>query len=174
MRLVATLIVSLLVALPSLAYAEDAEGSADAKKTYSPATDFTLPSVGGDNISLSDFLGKEVVVLSFWATWCGPCLKEMPKLVAMQEEFGDKLKILWISVDDARDEALVNGITKRFKLPEDQVLKDFERKVVSSYHKRGVPPFTVVIDKNKLKVLEKLGYTDGDEKKIHEKVEASL
>ena len=103
MRLVATLIVSLLVALPSLAYAEDAEGSADVKKTYSPATDFTLPSVGGDNISLSDFLGKEVVILSFWATWCGPCLKEMPKLVAMQEEFGDKLKILWISVDDARD-----------------------------------------------------------------------
>ena len=102
MRFVATLILSLLVTIPTLAFAEDAEGGADAKKAYSSATDFTLPSVGGDNVSLSDSLGKQVIVLSFWATWCGPCLKEMPKLAEMQKAFGDELKVLWISVDDAR------------------------------------------------------------------------
>ncbi len=170
MRLIATLFLALLVAAPTLAFAEDAAEGA----SYPPASDFTLPSLAGDNVSLSDSLGEQVVVLSFWANWCGPCLKEMPKLVKMQEEFGDKVKIFWISVDDAKDEAKVSAIAKRFKLPEDQVLKDFERKVVSVYHKRGVPPFTVVIDKNKLKVMEKLGYTEGDEKKIHEKVAAAL
>ncbi|MCO4771352.1 MAG: TlpA family protein disulfide reductase [Deltaproteobacteria bacterium] len=182
MRLVATLILSLLVALPTLAVAEDAPDAAPeeaakeapAAPQLAPASDFTLPSMAGDNVSLSDVMGDQVVVLSFWATWCGPCLKEMPKLVEMQNEFGDQVKIFWISVDDAKDEAKIGAITKRFKLPDDQVLKDFERKVVSAYHKRGVPPFTVVIDKNKLKVLEKLGYTDGDEKKIHDKVAASL
>ena len=77
-------------------------------------------------------------------------------------------------MDDTKDEAKVGGIARRFKLPGDQVLLDFERKVVSQYHKRGVPPFTVVIDKNKNKILEKLGYTEGDEKKIHEKVVGAL
>ena len=102
------------------------------------------------------------------------CLKEMPKLVETQQKYRDEVKVFWISVDDAKDESKIGGIVRRFGLPEDQVLKDFERKVVSAYHKRGVPPFTVVIDKNKLKVLEKLGYTDGDEKKINEKVKDSL
>lgn len=174
MRFVATLILSLLVAIPTLAFAEDAEGSAAAKKAPSRATDFTLPSVAGDNVSLSDFLGEQVVVLSFWATWCPPCIKEMPKLAEMQKAFGDELKVLWISVDDAKKASQVGSTAKRFELPEDQVLQDFERKVVSAYHKRGNPPYTVVIDKNKLKVLEKLGYTDGDEKKICVKVAGSL
>jgi len=179
MRLIATLVLSLLVAAPAFAGEEapaaaDATQEAPAEKAYTPASDFTLPSLSGANIALSDTMGEQVVVLSFWATWCGPCLKEMPKLVKIQEELGDQVKIFWISVDDAKDEAKVTAIARRFKLPDDQVLKDFERKVVSAYHKRGVPPFTVVIDKNKLKVLEKLGYTDGDEKKIHEKVTASL
>jgi len=171
MRLIATLFLALLVAAPTLAVAEEA---AEGATTYPPASDFTLPSLAGENVALSDSLGEKVVVLSFWANWCAPCLKEMPKLVKMQEEFGDQVKIFWISVDDSRDEAKVSAIAKRFKLPEDQVLKDFERKVVSVYHKRGVPPFTVVIDKNSLKVMEKLGYTEGDEKKIHEKVAAAL
>lgn len=174
MRLTATLILSLLVTVPTLAFAGEEVAAPAEEKVHAPASDFTLPSIGGENVSLSDSLGEQVIILSFWATWCGPCLKEMPKLVEIQEEFGDQVKVFWISVDDAKDEAKVSGIARRFKLPDDQVLKDFERKVVSAYHKRGVPPFTVVIDKNKLKVLEKLGYTDGDEKKIHEKVKASL
>ncbi len=182
MRLTISLILTLLVALPALALAgEDEEAAAKSEeataaktKTYAPASDFTLPSIGGENVSLSDTLGEKVIVLSFWATWCAPCLKEMPKLVETQQRFGDKVKVFWISVDDAKDELKVSGIMRRFDLPGDQVLKDFERKVVSAYHKRGAPPFTVVIDKNKLKVLEKLGYTDGDEKKINEKVQDSL
>ena len=172
MRPTAALFLALTLLAPTLAFAGDEAAETD--KVLSPASDFTLPSMSGENVSLSDIMGEQVVVLSFMATWCGPCLKEMPKLVELQAEFGDKVKVLWISVDDAKDEAKLNGIVKRFKLPPEQMLKDFERKVVSAYHKRGVPPFTVVIDKNKLKVLEKLGYTDGDEKKIHEKVAASL
>jgi thiol-disulfide isomerase/thioredoxin len=172
MRPIAALALALALAVPTLALAED-EAAAE-EKVHSPASDFTLQSMSGENVSLSDLMGDQVVVLSFMATWCGPCLKEMPKLVELQEEFGDKVKVLWISVDDAKDEAKLGAIVKRFKLPPDQMLKDFERKVVSAYHKRGVPPYTVVIDKNKLKVLEKLGYTEGDEKKIHEKVTASL
>jgi peroxiredoxin len=165
MRFLLTLLTALALTLPAAAMAGEGE----------PASDFTLKSLDGENIALGDYLGKEVLVLSFWATWCGPCLKEMPKLMEMQTELKDQgVRVLWISVDDTKDEAKVGGIARRFKLPGDQVLLDFERKVVSQYHKRGVPPFTVVIDKNKNKILEKLGYTEGDEKKIHEKVTGAL
>lgn len=168
MRLLSLLLTFALL-VPGFALAEDA---ADAPKE--PASEFTLKTLAGENYALGDHMGEKVIIVSFFATWCGPCMKEMPKLAEMQKEFGDKLQVLWISVDDAKDEAKVNGLAKRFKLPAEQVLLDFERKVVSAYHKRGVPPFTVVIDKDGNKVLEKLGYTEGDEKKIHEKVEAVL
>ncbi len=165
MRLLLTLLTALALTLPAAAMAGEGE----------PAPDFTLKSIGGENVALGDHLGKEVIILSFWATWCGPCLKEMPKLMELQEELKDKgLRVFWISVDDAKDEAKVGGIARRFKLPDDQVLLDFERKVVSQYHKRGVPPFTVVIGKDKTKILEKLGYTEGDEEKIHETVAGAL
>ena len=46
------------------------------------ASDFTLPSLDGGNISLSDYLGEKVILVNFFATWCDPCLKEMPKKIA--------------------------------------------------------------------------------------------
>ena len=169
MRLFLALLALFSLALPAASFAGEDEAGGE------PASDFTLKSLAGDNVTLSDHLGKDVIVLSFWATWCGPCLKEMPKLVTIQKELADKgVKVFWISVDDAKDEAKINGIAKRFKVPAEQVLFDFERKVVSAYHKRGVPPFTVVIGKDKTKILEKLGFTEGDEKKIHESVVGAL
>lgn len=69
------------------------------KIEYPKAPDFTLKNLAGDEVSLSDYLGK-VVVIDFWATWCGPCRKGVPEFVEMQSEFGeDNLAILGISVD---------------------------------------------------------------------------
>ena len=63
------------------------------------APDFTLDSVTGENIKLSDFKGK-VILLDFWATWCGPCLQTIPELVRLNEKYGDKgLVVLGISMD---------------------------------------------------------------------------
>ena len=64
------------------------------------APDFTLKSIDGENITLSDFKGK-VVLLDFWATWCGPCLQSIPELVRLQKKYMDKgLVILGVSMDD--------------------------------------------------------------------------
>jgi len=69
-----------------------------------PATDFTLPSIDGTQVSLSAFKGK-VVLLNFWATWCGPCKAEIPAFVELQTQYKNDLVILGLSVDDPLDKA---------------------------------------------------------------------
>ena len=66
------------------------------------APDFTLTDIDGNVFSLSDFRGK-VVLLDFFATWCGPCRAEMPHLKALNEKFGEELVIISISVDPNYD-----------------------------------------------------------------------
>ncbi|MGQ0621873.1 MAG: TlpA family protein disulfide reductase [Panacagrimonas sp.] len=64
------------------------------------AADFTLPLLGGGSGSLSEYRGK-LVLVNFWATWCAPCLKEIPLLVEMQERYGTRgLQILGPALDD--------------------------------------------------------------------------
>ena len=62
------------------------------------AADFTLKTLDGKNVKLSDYKGK-VVIVDFWATWCPPCRKGVPDLVAIQKEYKDNLVIIGISLD---------------------------------------------------------------------------
>lgn len=64
------------------------------------APDFTLKSITGEKLSLKDFRG-DVVLVDFWATWCGPCQMSIPELVHLQEKYREKdLVILGISLDE--------------------------------------------------------------------------
>jgi len=64
-----------------------------------PAPAFTLQDLNGKNVSLADFQGK-VVVLDFWATWCPPCVKEIPHFIELYEQYKDKgLAMVGISLD---------------------------------------------------------------------------
>jgi thiol-disulfide isomerase/thioredoxin len=74
---------------------------ADAK----PANlDFTIKHLDGKDVKLSDYKGK-VVLLNFWATWCGPCKAEIPGFVELQDKYKNNLVILGYSVDDTADKA---------------------------------------------------------------------
>lgn len=69
-----------------------------------PAPEFTLQSLEGKSVSLSDFRGK-AVLLNFWATWCAPCKIEMPWFVELQKEYASQgLQILGVAMDDASPE----------------------------------------------------------------------
>ena len=62
------------------------------------APDFTLYTLDGKEVKLSDYLGK-VVILDFWATWCAPCRKGIPDLISIQNEYKDELVVIGISLD---------------------------------------------------------------------------
>ena len=67
--------------------------------------DFTLPDLDGKQVSLSDFRGKWVIV-NYWATWCPPCLEEIPGLVDLYDNNRDKLVVLGIDHEEVNDEYL--------------------------------------------------------------------
>jgi peroxiredoxin len=96
------------------------------------APDFTLVTTEGETVSLSDYRGQ-VVVLNFWATWCGPCRFEMPDLQRMSEELAGEAVVL--GVNQGQDSAEITrfadtiGITYPLLLDENQITNNLYRVV---------------------------------------------
>jgi peroxiredoxin len=79
------------------------------------APNFALPDLDGQLHALSQWRGK-VRLLNFWATWCGPCRKEIPALVALQKRFGDRgLEIIGIATDEP-DTKTVKRFAKQYRI----------------------------------------------------------
>jgi thiol-disulfide isomerase/thioredoxin len=77
---------------------------------------FTLKDMNGVDVSLASFKGK-VILLNFWATWCGPCKAEIPDLVALQAQYADDLVVLGFSVDDPVEKILPYAAEYKINYP---------------------------------------------------------
>ncbi len=138
------------------------------------APDFTLPGLKGGSVSLSDHIGKNVILLDFWSTTCDPCMVEMPHLVAMYEKYKDKgFVVLAISLDGPESLAQVQSTVhdKKMSFP---VLLDQETKVIARYNPKRDMPFAVLIDRSGAIVDKRAGYTAGDESSLEAKVQSLL
>jgi cytochrome c biogenesis protein CcmG/thiol:disulfide interchange protein DsbE len=96
-----------LLALPAMAQ----QATIRFVRNPDPAPEFKLAGLEGKPLSIADFHGK-VVLLNFWATWCGPCRAEIPDLVELQNKYKDQLQIIGLVVDDEDQDAIKKFITE--------------------------------------------------------------
>jgi thiol-disulfide isomerase/thioredoxin len=112
-----------------------------------PAPDFEETLVHGKTMKLSDLQGK-VVLLDFWASWCGPCRRENPTVVALYEKYKEQgFTVMSVSLDQNRDKWL-EAIKKDNLTWPNHVsdLKGWSSEAGKKYQVRGIP-FTVLIDR---------------------------
>lgn len=110
-----------------------------------PAPPFTLNGLEGNSVALADHLGKDVVVLDFWASWCPPCRKGLPVLDALAREYADR-NVAVYAVNIREDARLVKDFFEQNKLSV-PVLLDEKGLVADGYGVTGIPQ-TVIIDRS--------------------------
>lgn len=134
------------------------------------APDFTLKSSLGDNLRLSEHRG-EVILLNFWASWCGPCRQEMPLLNAINDRYS-KLGFSVIGVNVDKDSALASKLLKDIPVGF-PVLYD-NLSLVSATYDVSAMPTTVLIDRDgNMRYIHK-GYKPGLEQTYEQQIKELL
>lgn len=141
-------------------------GSAMKLEVGSEAPDFTLKEFRtGESKSLKDYLGKKIVMLEFWATWCNICKSEMPQIQKQYEEYkskGFELLAITLSRGDERDREKIGDLIEKMKLTY-PVLMDTEFEVATKHYGLSGPiPLKVIIDcSGKIRYAHVGGFADG-------------
>ncbi|ARU56373.1 thiol-disulfide isomerase-like protein [Oleiphilus messinensis] len=135
-----------------------------------PAPDFTLKSTTGQNLRLNDYRGQ-VVLLNFWASWCGPCRQEMPELEKIQQKWSKYgFTVLAVNVD--AQQALADKFlqSQSVSFP---VLYDHQNRVTQLFEVKAMPS-TVLIDRNGIARHWHMGYQPGYELEYESQVKALI
>lgn len=155
------LLFSIAMLLPVTAIASDG---------HTKAPDFTLKSRSGENLRLEEQRGN-IVLVNFWASWCGPCREELPKMEALQQSYQDLgFTVLAINVDDnpAKAESLLSEVDVSFP-----VLFDSDGKISQKYDLSAMPT-TVIVDRDGNARLTHKGYKTGDELKYEKAIKVLM
>ena len=113
------------------------------KNARQHTVDFTFPDVNGNEVSLSDFKGK-VVLLDIWATWCGPCRTQLPYLKKLEEEMeGTDLVVIGISTDVQKDYDKWKGMVERGEVVGIQLFSNGGEELRKAYQVKSIPRFIV-------------------------------
>jgi peroxiredoxin len=124
-----------------------------------PAPDFTLKSSLGTNVRLSEQRGQ-VVMLNFWASWCGPCRQEMPLLDGISKKYS-KMGFVLYGVNVEQDNTDAKKMLKDLKV-QFTILFDPESKLSSLYNVDAMPTSVMIDKKGKIRYVDR-GYKPGDE-----------
>lgn len=142
------MVAALIVALPAVAAAPNG-----------PAPQFTLPEKGGSELSLAQYKGQ-VVMINFWASWCGPCRQEMPLLEDIYKKY-NKLGFTLIGVNVEPDSKAADEWLKQTPVTF-PVVYDKDSKVSRAYNVSGMPTTVIIDRKGNLRYVHQ-AYKPGDE-----------
>ncbi|UCD14039.1 MAG: TlpA family protein disulfide reductase [Thermoplasmatales archaeon] len=130
----------------------------DNEVKWGDAPDFTLTTIDGETFTLSDYLGK-VIVIDLMATWCSPCIQQMSQLEAVVDEFKDQIIVISIDVDKGET---TSDILNKFGEYVDKwtfILDTDEIDVSSAYQVTSIPKI-VIISQNGNIYYSHVGYMD--------------
>jgi peroxiredoxin len=155
MKRVRTLLTTVLVSAAMLV----ATAVSASVEVSGEAPDFTLKSLKGPNLKLSEFRG-DVVMINFWATWCGPCRQEMPILNDLYLKYRD-LGFTLLGVNVEEDSSKAQNMVRELKVVF-PVLFDTQNEVSEMYKVEAMPS-TILVDRHgNMRYLHR-GYTPGTE-----------
>lgn len=131
----------------------------DLSNSPRPAADFSLPDLSGRPVRLSEYKGQ-VVLVDFWATWCLPCLEELPELKALYGEHKDGgFVIVGISMDEAGQEALARFV-REYQVPYPILHAGLDE--VEGFPVRGLPT-AYLVDRRGFIIKKYFGFKDPEE-----------
>ena len=149
--------VALVVASTAFAASGDATG---------PAPAFTLSSLSGQQGALSQYKGQ-VVMVNFWATWCGPCQQEMPLLDQMYKKYKPAgFTLIGVNVDKEAPAVKELLARKPVTFP---VLLDPANQVSKAYHVDEMPSSVIIDRKGEIRYIHR-GYRPGDENEYQDRI----
>jgi len=164
----------LVALLPACASSGAQSAGAEPRAHGARPPDFDLPALDGTNVRLSDHLGKNVVLIDFWATFCDPCLTAMPHLDELYRKHKARgFVVLGISIDGPDSVAQVKNEVSKLGVTF-PILLDQETRVVALYNPKTSAPFSVLIARDGSIIAQKEGYTTGDATSIEHDIEAAL
>lgn len=124
-----------------------------------------VKDLSGNSIQMGDVLKDDVVIVSFWATWCKPCQNELDALAEIEDMWADKLRVVAISIDDARSASKVRSTVKAKMWPY-EVYTDENSELAKSLNISTIP-FVMIVSGGKT-VYSHTGYTPGSERLLVE------
>ena len=135
------------------------------------APDFTLADLAGGNLSLGSLRGK-VLVLDFWATWCGPCIKEMPSYADFwQRNKGKGVEVIGLIFDSGEPQE-IQDFVRQHRIPYRQLLGT--DKVLAEYGATFGFPTTFIVDAKGFIVSKSLGSDPDKFRRLQDEVDKAL
>lgn len=133
--------------IPPVGRTVDETNNNASEKGSAEAVDFTMTSMDGTEQSVSELAARhQLTIIDFWASWCGPCRQEMPRLVRLYKAYKDKgLGIIGVSLDEERGawEAAVSSMDMQW--PQLSDLQGWDNAAAVKYGVQGIP-YTIVVD----------------------------
>jgi peroxiredoxin len=146
-------------------------GPAPKKADSKPAPPFDLPDLAGGRTSLASLKGK-VLVVDFWATWCGPCIKEIPEYAAFYRKNQPRgIEVIGIVMDSGSAQE-ISDFVREYRIPYRQLVGD--EKIGEEWGVNQGFPTTFVVDRNGVIRTKMLGSPPTKFEKLQEVVDAAL